>query len=495
MCKCCSTPQKQYWVFGCGVFLLLVALCVGLLWPVLALNIIHSRLGLAEGSAQMDNWIETPLPMYMEITMFNWTNTEDVRNLDVKPNLVECGPYVFLESHKRSNITWNENGTVTYNQIRTWHFMPELSNGTLDDEITTLNVISATVAYMVRHGDALTKLGANVLLNIRGGSLFVTQKVGGFLYDGYEDPLLNFLKESNSSAFYIPFDKFGWFVNRNNSWSYDGVFNINTGQNDLGKMGMLNTWNYKHETDFYSGGCSAINGTTGELWPPNLNPDRDLTLFVSDICRSVSLAPTTEKVERYGVNGAKWIGDYRVFDNGENYKPNECFCTGPEDICPDLRPGVFNVSDCRFGAPAFISYPHFYLGDSSFASAVSGLNPSEEKHAFSISLEPSTGIPVEVKARMQVNILMQTIPGLAIYENLPEIMVPMFWFSQNVALDEKLAEQARLAVNLPSYGVYAAYGIAGLGAILLIVGIILSLTNSWNRRERFQNESDNELER
>lgn len=269
-----------------------------------------------------------------------------------------------------------------------------------------------TVAYTVRHADLLTKLGASALLNLRGGSLFVTKNVGEFLYDGYEDPLLDFLKDSDSDVFYIPFDKFGWFVDRNNSWSYDGVFNMNTGDNDILEMGMLNMWNNETTTPFYSGGCSAINGTTGELWPPQLKPDRDLTLFVSDICRSVSLAPDSEKVERHGVVGSKWIGDDRVFDNGDNYAPNKCFCTADQSECPDLMPGVYNVSDCRFGAPVFISYPHFYLADPSYAAAVDGLNASQEKHEFSMALEPNTGIPVEVNARMQINILLQPISGL-----------------------------------------------------------------------------------
>lgn len=243
--------------------------------------------------------------------------------------------------------------------------------------------------------------------------MFVTEKVGEFLYDGYEDQLLTFLKQSDSPIFTIPFDRFGWFVDRNNSWSYDGVFNINTGENNINQMGMLNEWNYGKTTNYYSDGCSAINGTTGELWPPKLNPAADLTLFVSDFCRSVSLAPTDETVERHGVSGAKWIGDNRVFDNGENYPPNQCFCTADETECPDLRPGVHNVSDCRFGAPAFISYPHFYLADPSYADAVDGLNATKEKHEFFMALEPNTGVPVEVTARLQVNILLQPISGLA----------------------------------------------------------------------------------
>lgn len=93
-------------------------------------------------------------------------------------------------------------------------------------------------------------------------------------------------------------------------------------------------------------------------------------------------------------------------------------------------------------------------------------------------------------------------------------MVPMFWLTQKVELDDTLAAKARvmtisiysfsfwlillfvqLAVMLPDIGVYASYGIVGLGAILLIFGITLTLTNKWNPHRRFQNDSDNELER
>ena len=42
----------------------------------------------------------------------------------------KVGPYVFEEQHEKSSIVWNnENGTVTYRQIRTWVFQPHLSNG------------------------------------------------------------------------------------------------------------------------------------------------------------------------------------------------------------------------------------------------------------------------------------------------------------------------------------------------------------------------------
>lgn len=97
---------------------------------------------MKNGTLNYNNWIETPIPMYLKIKLFNWTNPEHISNPNIKPNFTECGPYVFLEKHKRVDVVWHpENNTVSYNQIRTWHFVPELSNGHLDDKITSINVM------------------------------------------------------------------------------------------------------------------------------------------------------------------------------------------------------------------------------------------------------------------------------------------------------------------------------------------------------------------
>lgn len=66
----------------------------------------------------------------------------------------------------------------------------------------------------------------------------------------------------------------------------------------------------------------------------------------------------------------------------------------------------------RFGAPAFISYPHFYLADSSYREGIEGMHPNKTLHQFSISLEPHTGIPLQVNAEMQINIYIEPIEGI-----------------------------------------------------------------------------------
>ena len=46
---------------------------------------------------------------------------------------------------------------------------------------------------------------------------------------------------------------------------------------------------------------------------------------------------------------------------------------------------------------------------------------------------------------------------------------------------------------LPSLGLYVSYGFAGLGAILLVIGIALSFKKTINPHTQFNNESDDEL--
>lgn len=42
----------------------------------------------------------------------------------------------------------------------------------------------------------------------------------------------------------------------------------------------------------------------------------------------------------------------------------------------------------RWGAPAFISFPHFYNADPSYREAVVGMNPQSHLHPFVLDLEP-----------------------------------------------------------------------------------------------------------
>jgi hypothetical protein len=93
----------------------------------------------------------------------------------------------------------------------------------------------------------------------------------------------------------------------------------------------------------------------------------------------------------------RFIGDDRVFDNGTKYPEKRCYCAkrqiiGSDEIsaCSEecVPSGVRSISKCRFGAPAFVSFPHFYKADPSYLLNIIGLNPNQDLHEFYVAVEP-----------------------------------------------------------------------------------------------------------
>lgn len=60
---------------------------------------------------------------------------------------------------------------------------------------------------------------------------------------------------------------------------------MNTGTDDINKLGLLTRWNYKNTTDMYTGNCAKVQGTVGELFPANSATTSDIQLFANDLCR------------------------------------------------------------------------------------------------------------------------------------------------------------------------------------------------------------------
>lgn len=54
-------------------------------------------MSLTSTSTSFSMWEETPIPMYIEVYFFNWTNAAEFqqRPQETIPKFVEMGPYVF----------------------------------------------------------------------------------------------------------------------------------------------------------------------------------------------------------------------------------------------------------------------------------------------------------------------------------------------------------------------------------------------------------------
>ncbi|XP_049868366.1 protein croquemort-like isoform X1 [Pectinophora gossypiella] len=469
--KMASATRRSafFMVFGAlGVVLGAIAV---VFWPALFFEQLKNMMVLTPTSTSFNIWRSPPIPMYLECFMWNITNVDEIlANKDAQLKVTQLGPYVYREEHEKVNLTWNSNNTVTFYNKRVWHFVPEMSNGSLSDNITSINPIVATVAYTLRHQGEFTKITVNAFLRAIHETLFLTANVSSWLFDGIEDPVLNIASHFPNLPIVIPYDKFGWFYERNKSITFDGVFLMNTGAEDFSQLGNIEKWQHSNRTQ-YRDHCGTVQGSTGELWAPEIGQP-EVIIFAPDICTYMILAKNRSVVVE-NIEGVEYAANSSIFDNGHRYPHMACYCDKVRDEnC--LPPGALNVSECRFGAPAFVSLPHFLGADPHYPSKIQGLDPKPE-HNFRLALEMFTGMPLSVSAQLQINLLVRHVSGFTVNNQLPDAdtLVPMFWFRQEVLVTPEYARLARFALNL-RYGVpYGLYALTAIGIALLVTGIVI----------------------
>jgi len=143
-----------------------------------------------------------------------------------------------------------------------------------------------SAVYVSRFSNSFVRYSLNSALRMTRHKVWTTQTAGEFLFDGYSDPLL-------AAAALAPIlteikftgSKFAWFYMRNDSFDPDGVYNMETGEEDVSKLGILRSWNYKNHSDFFEDDCGQVKGTVGDLFPPGQKKGTPLHMFVADICR------------------------------------------------------------------------------------------------------------------------------------------------------------------------------------------------------------------
>uniref|UniRef100_A0A1I8M439 CD36 family protein n=1 Tax=Musca domestica TaxID=7370 RepID=A0A1I8M439_MUSDO len=457
--------NKLILVSALGFLLGICGILIGMFWEQIFNTMLNKEMVLRPDSVIYTRWKNPPLDLNLDIYLYNWTNPEDFGNSSVKPILEQCGPYRFREKPDKVDINWHpENASVTYKRKSLYYFDAAGSNGSLDDTIVTLNAVALAAAAKTKYWDAMNTRMVNMGLSVYQQELSISKTVDELLFTGYSDDMMTTARTMTNifgKKVEVPFDKFGWFYTRNGSAELTGVFNAYTGADDISRMGQMHTWNYKTNTGFFESHCGMVNGSAGEFYPKNLTPDSIVGLFTPDMCRTVPLE-YTEAVEIEGIRGYKYSGGARAVDNGTLYPENECFCGG--ECVPS---GLMNVSACRFGTPAFMSFPHFYQADPFYVDQVEGLEPDKEKHEFYMILEPKTGLTLEVAARFQVNMLVEPIKGISIYEDVPRIFFPLIWFEQKVRITPDLAAEWKLIPRVLLGGQIFAGVLFAIGVIML----------------------------
>ncbi|XP_065209533.1 protein croquemort-like [Planococcus citri] len=476
------TARCLYYV--CGNITFILGLFITLFWKPLFYSSFNSDLRLTSGSQNHKVWTENTVPIYTKIYMFNWTNPEQTLSKSEKANFTEMGPYIFRYTMKKSDTVWNKNDTVTFNLDRIWDFVPEMSNGNLSDSVTNINAVAISLGHRVKEFNSVGKLIMNQALRLIERQVYITKSVEELLFEGYRDQLLSVIdifKKLGINTGSIP-GRFGWYFNKNATADDRPIFNIHTGTDDLNLLGEVHSWNYKTECGVYSAQCDRVRGSLGDLWPKNAAEKQTASVFVPDFCGAIDLTKQGPRT-LHGIETVRFVSTEKTFDNGVKNPKNSCYS---KNTTVSIPYGVRDLSECVHG-PIYASFPHFYSADHTYRLDINGMNPVAAKHQFSITLHKELGMLMEILGRLQINVKVEPYPGFGFFSDLPEIMVPTFWFEQYIEFPKDLEDQLTLLLN------YAPILISLIGYVLIIAGVILIIVGYYCTKYYRESESFDEL--
>lgn len=79
--------------------------------------------------------------------------------------------------------------------------------------------------------------------------------------------------------------------------------------------------------------------------------------------------------------------------------------------------------------------------------------------------QQKTAIPLEVAARFQINLLIEPIQAISIYEKVQRKFMPILWFEQHVKMSKDIASEVKMILTFPSIGV-------AMGFVTILIGVL-----------------------
>ncbi|XP_075151145.1 protein croquemort-like [Haematobia irritans] len=476
-CRCCSVRQQKIWVFTLGSIFTALGVILIPFWPSWSEKIVKSMMPLAPNSFIYNRWAVTPIPLYMKFHLYNWTNPEEVNNPNVKPNFEEFGPYVFKDYKVKEDFDWNDpESLVTFYGLRTWTFEPTMSNGSLDDMITVPHFPTTAASRISRKMHPILRKIVNFALNREGGTMAITYSAIEWLFDGFYDDIFDIVWRLHSPLAPLESNHFAWFYGRNNTKDVEGNFTVHTGKKDLKQMGDLKMLNGVNHTGYWEGDCGKINGSTGELWSPGKKWDDPVSVYIYDASRYLNIFPKTNETYR-GVEVRRYESTDQTFDSGWIAEDTKCFCV-KGNVCPSN--GVVDYSPVTFRAPVYISHPHFFMADASYIENTTGLNPDPHKHTTHVLLEPTLGIPLQVKGQILVSLYVEQDEMIDLYRNIAHnFYAPLFGITIEAEITDDFLRLTKFVLNVPSIGRYLGIAFLVIGVIMISVGIYVTKTHKW----------------
>ncbi|XP_073847456.1 scavenger receptor class B member 1 [Musca autumnalis] len=462
--KCYNTKLVLLGISGVlflGLFI--VSLCVDYQYELVKE---HTR--FRKGLLSQYNWLDSPYGR-LKLYLFNITNAaEFLAGNHTRLRVQEVGPIVYRVVGRNEIINQTAD-TLTYRKIRyeVAEFMPNesCSPDILNQTIILPNLVLLSSAAKLYDWGMWVRHGFNAITI--NESVFLTKSVYYFLWD-FTVPALSLLSK------YVPniVSNCGLLYNamRQKPEVYTVRIGTKNGFENFFRLVDLNGKTYfpeRRSNYLYPNpneDCPIVveNTFDNSLFPPFLKNDTDLNIVAVETCRTMKMYYNgTEEI--MGLKGYRYVLGHR------NERPS-CL---DNSMGIKLHKGMYDVSKCLINdVPSAFSLPHFLGSSYNYSQHYEGFAPDVKKHQPSITLEPTTGVPLDESYRFQSNIPMPDMTAFSKdLQKLSNMVIPNFWYEYK--LDEY---PARVSIPLKLNVKYAPI----LQPILIVIFLFISLVSFLN---------------
>ncbi|XP_021699992.1 scavenger receptor class B member 1 isoform X2 [Aedes aegypti] len=408
-------PKYNFFLMAVGLILICLGVMSHMCNPYML--IFKWKLIFENGGEIFELWRTPPVDLYIKIFLFNVTNAEQyLEGTAEKMVFDEVGPYVYRELLSHENITFYDNGTLYTKPSHPLVFQAHLSAGHKEDDVFYLpNIALLSIAQVASKHNYLIRLPLNLLIRQTKTVPLEKQTARQFMF-GYETTL------TTLGNTFLP----NW-ISFNKMYDFDNDFEtFYTGVDDESLSGLYESYLGSPKLAQWEGDhCSNIrNASDGTKFKSFIKDEEQLLFFRKSMCRAQRMVQTGSNHEVDGLQATKFVFEENALDNGQIDARNKCFCRKGQ--C--LARGLIDVTDCYYGFPIALSYPHFHDSDPSLLTKVIGLHPNESLHSSFFMINAVSGLPLKLSVKFQINMAMGDISNMAECERFANIVIPTLWF-------------------------------------------------------------------
>ncbi|XP_022218031.2 lysosome membrane protein 2 [Drosophila obscura] len=391
-----------------------------------------------------------------KVYIYNVTNPDGFLSGE-KPKLQEVGPFVYREDMEKVNVKFHENNyTVSYQHKKILQFVPELSIDK-NTPIVTPNIPLLTLTSLSPKLGYLLSKTISVVITAANFKPFINVTADQLVF-GYDDALV-----SLAHRFYPkhmrPMERMGLLLGRNGTLTE--VSTIKTGYEGMDQFGYIDSLNgINHLPHWNEEPCTSVAGSEGSFFPPrDITKSEMVYIYDKDLCRIIPLK-YDQTLEKDGIAADLFRLPNNSYGDSAHNPENKCFDSNEYEPVRGLQ----NISPCQYGAPVYISNPHFYDAHPDLLDSVEGLEPNREKHETYFKIQPKLGVPLEGKVRIQLNLKVTRAKDVYPVRDFRDFVFPVMW------LEEGISELTPAIKRWIYLATVIAPNAVPIGSYLMIVG-------------------------